>query len=391
VQRTALRVLSAIQLTRLTMAFGAVSDVWFVILLTKARRRPDGTDAADIAIHDMPLALALFVGAIVAVGLFAYGASLNDVLDARHDSAFSPERPIPAGRIRVGQAIVMTVGALLVAVLGGHALGSWALQLTLLTALGILFFNAAGKFIPAVGIVTVGLIHAVHMLIPNALLDFTWPVWFVMSHAMCVAAGAYIFEGKRPRITRPAVGVIVAGWAFWSGLGLALRLVAVFAAVFAFRHKPMRAAYLWALWGLIAATVLVLPFARSPRWRSPDRGQGLVLEQLARQTPLYDILTVQPSVDVREVEKKDFRLAMRLGSSNHYKVGDIIGRHIIETGLEAGLSREVMAKLFEEIKDQADEAITRTADALPDGFPMTILDSIAAAMTERLRRLVDGA
>ena len=118
---------------------------------------------------------------------------------------------------------------------------------------------------------------------------------------------------------------------------------------------------------------------------------GLLPGGRFRMTPLYDILTVQPSVDAREVEKKDFRLAMRLGSSNHYKVGDIVGRHFIETGLDAGLSREVMAKLFEEIRGEADEAIERTADALPDGFPMAILDSIAAAMTERLRRLVEVA
>ena len=114
---------------------------------------------------------------------------------------------------------------------------------------------------------------------------------------------------------------------------------------------------------------------------------GLLPGGRFRMTPLYDILTVQPSVDAREIEKKNFRLAMRLGSSNHYKVGDIIGRHIVETGLDAGLSREVMARLFDEIKDHADEAIAKTADALPDGFPMAILDSIVAAMTERLRRL----
>jgi serine/threonine-protein kinase HipA len=118
---------------------------------------------------------------------------------------------------------------------------------------------------------------------------------------------------------------------------------------------------------------------------------GLLPGGRFRMTPLYDILTVQPSVDAREVEKKDFRLAMRLGSSNHYKVGDIVGRHFIETGLDAGLSREVMAQLFVEICGQADEAIARTADALPDGFPMAILDSIAAAMSERLRRLVEAA
>jgi 4-hydroxybenzoate polyprenyltransferase len=46
---------------------------------------------------------------------------LNDVLDVRHDSAFSPERPIPAGRIKVGQAIIVTVSALIVAVIAGAA------------------------------------------------------------------------------------------------------------------------------------------------------------------------------------------------------------------------------------------------------------------------------
>ena len=105
----------AVQLTRLTIAFGAVSDLWFVVLLTRAHDEYNYLPVFD----DMPLPAALFAVAVVAIGLFAYGASLNDVLDVRHDSAFSPDRPIPAGRIRPAQAIVVTVGALIVAVLGG--------------------------------------------------------------------------------------------------------------------------------------------------------------------------------------------------------------------------------------------------------------------------------
>ncbi len=115
------KIVSAIQLTRLTMAFGAVADVWFIILLTRA-----SVAYKDVPVHDMNLAQALAAGAVVAVGLFAYGASLNDVLDVRHDTAFSPQRPIPAGRIKLGQAVVVTIGALIVAVLGGAALGTWA-------------------------------------------------------------------------------------------------------------------------------------------------------------------------------------------------------------------------------------------------------------------------
>lgn len=211
VKRLLLRIITAIQLTRLTMAFGAVSDVWFVILLTRARSEYNYLEA-----YRMNLPGALLAGAIVAIGLFAYGASLNDVLDVRHDSAFSPERPIPAGRIKFGQAIVVTVGALIVAMLGGITLGKEAAGVTLLTATGIMFYNAAGKYIPAVGITTVGLIHASHMLIPNCQLAFTLPVWLVMTHSMAIAALVHHLEDKRPRMGPRATAATVLGWATWS-------------------------------------------------------------------------------------------------------------------------------------------------------------------------------
>lgn len=195
------------------MAFGAVSDLWFVVLATRAMDHD-----SHAGLLKMPLPVALLVAAIVAIGLFAYAASLNDVLDVRHDAAFSPERPIPAGRIRVGQAIVVTIGALLISVLAGQLFGVWSLYLTLLTAVGILFYNAAGKYIPAVGMVAIGMVHALHMLIPNPRIDFLWPVWFVFTHAILIAMGAHVLEGKRPRISRQALAAIIAGWVCWSAI-----------------------------------------------------------------------------------------------------------------------------------------------------------------------------
>lgn len=217
VRTVAVKLASAVRLTRLTMAFGAVSDVWFVILLTRGTGSYPGLTAAE-----MPLGAALLAGAVVAVGLFAYGAALNDVLDVRHDSAFSPDRPIPAGRIKLGQAVVVTVGALIIAVLGAAFLGQPALWVALLVAAGILFYNAAGKYIPAVGLVTIGLIHAAHMFIPNAKLDFTLPVWLVLTHAMLIAVAVHRLEDKRPRLTRRSVAAAIAGWAFWSSLVIGL-------------------------------------------------------------------------------------------------------------------------------------------------------------------------
>jgi 4-hydroxybenzoate polyprenyltransferase len=209
--------MTAIQLTRLTTAFGAISDLWFIILYTKApRNQGEYTMLADL--QSMPLGLALLASVLVAVGLFAYGASLNDILDVRHDAAFSPDRPLPAGRIRLGQAVVVTIGSLLLALLGSYWLGRRSFLVALLTAAVILFYNAAGKFIPAVGIVTIGLIHAAHMLIANPELTFTLPVWLIFTHVMVIAAMVHALEDKRPRLTRRAVIAIVFGWLTWSAV-----------------------------------------------------------------------------------------------------------------------------------------------------------------------------
>lgn len=269
------RLITAIQLTRLTMAFGAVSDLWLVILLTRA---PDGA-AGDIPAATLPLAAALALGAVIAVGLFAYGASLNDVLDARHDSAFSPQRPIPAGRIRPGQAIVIAVGSLLVAIIAAQAFGTWSLLLTLLTAVGILFYNAAGRFIPAVGIVAIGLIHAVHMVIPNPHLEFTWPVWFVMTHATAAAFGAYVLEGKRPRISRAARVSIVAGWIFWSGAILTWGIARAGA-------WPQGVPIGNIMWPLLAAAA----FAALTRWKVSAAAGAAAAEKLRRSAAIWHIV-----------------------------------------------------------------------------------------------------
>lgn len=203
------------------MAFGAVADVWFVILLTKYH--DSHSMYAYLPVHDMNLSAALLAGAAVGIGLFAYGASLNDVLDVRHDAAFSPERPIPAGRIRFGQAIVVTVGALIVAMLGSMAMGKEAGFVAVITAAIILFYNATGKYIPAVGLTTVGVIHAAHMLVPNYQLEFILPVWLVMTHSIVIAALVHRLEDKRPVLSARSLAATCVGWLllsvllFWAG------------------------------------------------------------------------------------------------------------------------------------------------------------------------------
>lgn len=205
-----------LHLTRVTTAFAVVANTWFVILWSRAERAHEGV--AEGPLLDAQLPLLLVGGAAVGLGLFAFGAALNDILDLKRDRTMRPERPLPSGRIGLDAALSLVVGTVLLAVLGATLFGTEAVLLTLLLLAAILAFNAAGRFVPAVGLVALGLIYAGHMLVPNVRLKFLWPVWLAMSHSLAVAAVTHAMARKVPRISRRAAAAAVAGWVFWSGV-----------------------------------------------------------------------------------------------------------------------------------------------------------------------------
>jgi len=106
-----------------------------------------------------------------------------------------------------------------------------------------------------------------------------------------------------------------------------------------------------------------------------------------QMTPLYDVLTLQPLFDKKQIPRKGFKMAMRVGNSNQYNVENILGKHHIDTGRKSGLSREVLNAMIEDVTKSSDAALQTTADALPGDFPVTLLDSISAAIKRRLPKL----
>ena len=78
---------------------------------------------------------------------------------------------------------------------------------------------------------------------------------------------------------------------------------------------------------------------------------------------------------------------MRFGKSNHYRVEDIFGRHILETAQQAGLSKEIAMSLFEEVADRAKSSLEAVSEKLPDTFPNELLTSISDGLLNRLSRL----
>ena len=207
------RILDAFRLTRLSLAFGAVCELWLVTLVTRADPR-----YVHLPVYHMPLWKALSATALVAIGLFAFAASLNDLLDVRHDRQFSPDRPLAAGRIRTSSAALVSFASLMLAVVCSSVLGEAALVLTVAVSAGILFYDAVAKHIPSLGIAVVGLVHAANMFIPNWTLTFTLPVWWSMSHAVAVAASVHRIEDKRPYFGTKRILTLVAAWIFWSAV-----------------------------------------------------------------------------------------------------------------------------------------------------------------------------
>jgi serine/threonine-protein kinase HipA len=104
-------------------------------------------------------------------------------------------------------------------------------------------------------------------------------------------------------------------------------------------------------------------------------------------TPLYDLLTAQPSAATRQIERKQMKLAMSVGTNRHYKIGDIHGRHFIQTGAEAGLPKTLVRNVIEEIATSAENAMEKIESELPACFPEAIHSAVKDAMIARLRRL----
>lgn len=208
------RVAPVLRLTRVTTAFAVVSNVWFVILWIRAFPQEPG----HAALAEQSLPLLLFCSAFSSLGLFAFGACLNDLVDQNRDRWLRPQRPIPSGQIRPESAVAVAASTLLIAILGAVPFGTASILLTLLLAAGILLFNSAARFVPALGFVAYGLIYAGAMLMPYAGLAFIWPAWLVFIHATIVAAATHRLAGKSPPITTRAWVAAAFGAGFWTAV-----------------------------------------------------------------------------------------------------------------------------------------------------------------------------
>lgn len=110
-----------------------------------------------------------------------------------------------------------------------------------------------------------------------------------------------------------------------------------------------------------------------------------------RLTPLYDVISVQPSLDAGHLQIKQFRLAMAAGSKNHYRMADIMPRHFLQTAERAGIGASLVRSIFDDLAANAERWTDDVIAELPNGFPADMTTSIRAGIVHRAELLVRNA
>lgn len=103
-----------------------------------------------------------------------------------------------------------------------------------------------------------------------------------------------------------------------------------------------------------------------------------------RLTPLYDVLTAQPSVDDHHITRNKMKLAMAVGKSRHYVVDTIAPRHFRETAKQSGIPDSSIDKIFSDLLQNAPKVLDEVADKLPKAFPSKLVTSVYAGFRKRL-------
>lgn len=104
-------------------------------------------------------------------------------------------------------------------------------------------------------------------------------------------------------------------------------------------------------------------------------------------TPLYDVLTAQPSLEAGRIDHKQMKLAMPVGTDRHYRIDEVLGRHFVQTGEAAGLPRGLAQEAIEEMADTGRSAIEKIESDLPEDFPAVIHRAVKAGVADRLSKL----
>ncbi|MEA2710955.1 MAG: hypothetical protein QOF78_3556 [Phycisphaerales bacterium] len=196
------RLFPILQLTRMALVFTAISNSLCTLLLWTASRYERGENV----LRHIPWQWAAAI-VVMSTGLYGFGMSLNDIIDRRRDQQLAAHRPLPSGRIGVATAHVICGLLITLAIAAGayyaRASGQgWpSLVLVIGTAVFIVFYDYAAKYLVALGLLSLGLIRFFHAVIPAPQIPVVWHPLLLLNHVTILSLIAYRWEEKRPQLT----------------------------------------------------------------------------------------------------------------------------------------------------------------------------------------------
>ncbi len=106
-----------------------------------------------------------------------------------------------------------------------------------------------------------------------------------------------------------------------------------------------------------------------------------------RLTPLYDIVSAQPSLAAKQIRRNKMKMAMAVGDKRHYTMESIVGRHFVQSAVKAGLGRTIALEVIGDVLETGPDALESVMAGLPKGFPAAVAEPIAEGVHSRLQQL----
>lgn len=106
-----------------------------------------------------------------------------------------------------------------------------------------------------------------------------------------------------------------------------------------------------------------------------------------QMTPLYDVLTAQPSLNGHQIVAQQMKLAMSVGKNRHYTIEYIEPRHFVQTAERAGLPETIAREALGEVVRDAEQAMETVEKQLPPGFPDALHASVRNGFLSRFKKI----
>jgi serine/threonine-protein kinase HipA len=103
-------------------------------------------------------------------------------------------------------------------------------------------------------------------------------------------------------------------------------------------------------------------------------------------TPFYDIMSMYPALETKQVNLREMKLSFKLGKSRNDRLDKIRKRHFYESASLCNFSSKELDRIFDELMIKTEDNF-RERIRLPENFPKNVYDSIIKNTFKNIERL----